>query len=209
MKQAFVTRATLGRLPLYLQYLKSLPSENNENTSATGIAKAMGLGEVQVRKDLSSISGTGKPKIGYVTSELIANLEKYLGYNSKSRAVIVGAGKLGRALIDYDGFEDYGLEITAAFDNDRKKIGKLNSGKEIYPMERFESFCRQENIHIGIITVSESSAQEVCDEMLKCGITAIWNFSPCTLAIPQGILLQQENLALSLAHLSKQIESSD
>lgn len=203
MKQTFVARATLGRLPIYLQYLKSLSAGDGDNISATAIAKALGLGKVQVRKDLSSVSGTGKPKIGYVTSELISNLERYL--DNRSRAVIVGAGKLGRALLDYDGFEDYGLEIAAAFDNDSKKLGVLNSGKEVFPMECLEKFCKKENIHIGIITVCESSAQTVCDSLIKCGITAIWSFAPCMLTVPEGILLRQENLALSLAHLSSQI----
>lgn len=205
MKDTYVSRATLGRLPLYLQYLKSLPDDGNKNISATTISKGLGLGEVQVRKDLGSVIGTGKPKIGYVITELIDKLEKFLGCNNRKSAVIVGAGKLGRALLDYDGFRCYGLEITAAFDNDKIKLGKTLSGKPIYPVERLEKFCKENNIRIGIISVPQASAQEVCELMVKCGITAIWNFSPVNLDVPPGVILQQENLALSLAHLKMQM----
>lgn len=204
MNQASVARATLGRLPLYLQYLKSLPRDGNPTVSATIIAKALGLGEVQVRKDLSSVSGEGKPKIGYVTAELIDKLESFLRLNDKSCAVIVGAGRLGKALLGYGGFADYGLEIVAAFDSDSEKIGGSVSNKTILPVEQLEAFCQSENVRIGIITVPEGGAQDICDRMVKCGIRAIWNFAPRTLTVPEGVLLRQENLALSLAYLNAQ-----
>lgn len=198
-----VAKATLGRLPIYLRYLKSV-SADNKNISATHIAKALGFGEVQVRKDLGAVSGEGKPKIGYVTSELIERLESCLGQNRRCQAVIVGAGKLGRALLDYEGFSDYGLEIAAAFDAGTVKTQVSESGKPIYPMQEFERFCYREDIKIGIITVPKSSAQSVCDLMVKSNISAIWSFAPDVLSVPDNIILQQENLALSLAHLSQQ-----
>lgn len=209
MKETYVSRATLGRLPLYLQYLQSLPNDGNKNISATTISKGLGLGEVQVRKDLGSVIGTGKPKVGYVITELIDKLEKFLGCNDRKSAVIVGAGKLGRALLDYEGFKCYGLEIAAAFDNDASKCGVAPSAKHIYPMDCLEDFCRSNNVKIGIIAVPESSAQTVCDMMVKCNITAIWNFSPINLNVPEGIILQQENLALSLAHLKMQMPENN
>lgn len=204
MNQASVARATLGRLPLYLQYLKSLSRDGNPTVSATTIAKALGLGEVQVRKDLSSVSGEGKPKIGYVTAELIDKLESFLRLNDKSRAVIVGVGRLGKALLGYEGFADYGLEIVAAFDCDSEIIGGSVSDKTILPAEQFEAFCQRENVKIGIITVPEDDAQDICDRMVKCGIRAIWNFATRTLTVPEGVQLRQENLALSLAYLNTQ-----
>ncbi len=207
MSQASVAKATLSRLPMYLQYLKALPCESNPTISATTIAKALELGEVQVRKDLGSISGDGKPKIGYVTSELIDKLESFLGLNDRSNVVIVGAGTLGKGLLNYNGFSNYGLDIVAAFDSDNKKVGKFDNEKIIYPMDQFESFCKEVNVRIGIITVPERSAQEVCDRMVQCGIKAIWNFAPCSLTVPKDILLQQENLAHSLAYLNEQMKN--
>lgn len=199
-------KATLGRLPTYLQYLKNLDPKENENISATIIAKALGLGEVQVRKDLSAVSGAGRPKLGYKTSALIKRLEEVLGQNSVCKTVIVGAGKLGNALLEYNGFSNYGLEIAAAFDIDESRCGNTESGKNILPLDRLEDYCKSEDIKIGIITVPASAAQAICDRLTASGVTAVWNFAPCQLTVPEGITLQQENLALSLAHLKLQMD---
>lgn len=206
MKQLSVPRATLGRLPLYLQYLKSLDG-TEEYVSSTTLARALGLGDVQVRKDLSAVCTTGRPKLGFFVPELIASLEETLGSSGRGRAVLVGAGKLGRALLGYDEFESYGLEISAAFDDDPKKLRPKGSGKPIYSMERLEDYCRNEGIRIGIIAVPHTAAQAVCDRLCTAGIIAVWNFAPGHLRVPEGVILQQENLALSLAHLSMQINN--
>ena len=204
MDKCSVSKATLGRLPNYLEYLRNLPPDKVPYISATAIAKHLGLGEVQVRKDLAAVSGAGKPKLGYVTAELVEKLEDFLGCNQLTSAVLVGAGKLGKALLQYDEFEKYGVKISAAFDSNERAIS-LGSKTEILPMNQFEYFCKTQNIKLGIITVGEGSAQAVCDQMVKSGITAIWNFAPCKLTVPAGILLQNENLALSLAHLNNQL----
>ena len=204
MDKCTISKATLGRLPSYLEFLRNLPPDKVPYISATAIAKHLGLGEVQVRKDLAAVSGAGKPKRGYVTAELVEKLEDFLGCNQLTSAVLVGAGKLGRALLQYDEFEKYGVKISAAFDSNERAIS-LGSKTEILPINQFEYFCKTQNIKLGIITVGEGSAQAVCDQMVKSGITAIWNFAPCKLNVPAGILLQNENLALSLAHLNNQL----
>ena len=204
MDKCTISKATLGRLPSYLEFLRNLPPDKVPYISATAIAKHLGLGEVQVRKDLAAVSGAGKPKLGYVTAELVEKLEDFLGCNQLTSAVLVGAGKLGRALLQYDEFEKYGVKISAAFDSNERAIS-LGSKTEILPINQFEYFCKTQNIKLGIITVGEGSAQAVCDQMVKSGITAIWNFAPCKLNVPVGILLQNENLALSLAHLNNQL----
>ena len=204
MDKCTISKATLGRLPSYLEFLRNLPPDKVPYISATAIAKHLGLGEVQVRKDLAAVSGAGKPKLGYVTAELVEKLEEFLGCNQLTSAVLVGAGRLGRALLQYDEFEKYGVKISAAFDSNERVIS-LGSKTEILPMNQFEYFCKTKNIKLGIITVGEGSAQAVCDQMVKSGITAIWNFAPCKLNVPAGILLQNENLALSLAHLNNQL----
>ena len=204
MDKCSISKATLGRLPSYLEFLRNLPPDKVPYISATAIAKHLGLGEVQVRKDLAAVSGAGKPKLGYVTAELVEKLEDFLGCNQLTSAVLVGAGKLGRALLQYDEFEKYGVKISAAFDSNERAVS-LGSKTEILPMNQFEYFCKTQNIKLGIITVGEGSAQAVCDQMVKSGITAIWNFAPCKLNVPAGILLQNENLALSLAHLNNQL----
>ena len=205
MERSNVTKATLGRLPQYLQFLNGLPPGQYDHISATTIAKMLSLGEVQVRKDLAAVSGLGKPKVGYRTSELIKDLEDALGCKKLTPAILVGAGKLGRALLDYNGFEEYGVQITAAFDCNEQVLRMNKTSKEILPISSLKKYCTENGIRIGIITVGSGSAQDVCDQMLEAGITAIWNFAPYQLNVPNDILVKQENLALSLAHLNSQI----
>ena len=204
MEKAEMTRATLGRLPHYLQLLRELSPNDVPYISATLIAKKLSLGEVLVRKDLSVVSGAGKPKVGYKTVDLIKSIEAHLGQGDMTNAVLVGAGKLGKALLEFDDFEDYGVKIIAAFDCNETAI-RYNRSVEILPMKDFDSFCRQNNVRIGIITVGAGSAQDVCNSMINSGISAIWNFAPCNLEVPDGILLKQERLALSLAYLNNKL----
>ena len=204
MEKNSIPKATLGRIPRYLHYLKDLSVEKVPYISATTVARKLNLGEVQVRKDLSMVSGAGKPRVGYDTETLISQLEDCLGYNQLTLAVLVGAGRLGRALLQYDGFEHFGVKIAAAFDSNDRVLG-LDSKTEILPMNQFADYCKQHNISLGIITVGEGSAQAVCDQMIAGGIKAIWNFAPCKLHVPNGIMLQNENLALSLAHLRNRL----
>lgn len=204
MDKTGISKATLGRLPHYLQFLRELSVDDVPYISATVIAKKLSLGEVQVRKDLNAVSGAGKPKIGYKTVDLIKSIEAHLGQGDMTNAVLVGAGKLGKALLEFDDFEDYGVKIIAAFDCNETAI-RYNRSIEILPMKNFDLFCSLNNVRIGIITVGEGSAQSVCDKMIESGITAIWNFAPCNLEVPDGILLKQERLALSLAYLNNKL----
>lgn len=199
-----MSKATLSRVPIYLRYLKEISGENNSMISAPKIAKGVSLGEVQVRKDLSLVSGRGKPRTGYERKQLIKDLENCLGASNLTNAVLVGAGKLGRALLEYGGFEEFGVRIVAGFDCDEQVIKSSNN--TILSVSVIEKFCLENDVKIGIITVGQGSAQAVCDKLVACGVKAIWNFAPCTLKVPHGVLLKQERLALSLAHLNSQIE---
>ncbi|MFA9379521.1 MAG: redox-sensing transcriptional repressor Rex [Acetanaerobacterium sp.] len=209
MAQKGISKSVLGRLPVYLGYLKSLPPSAPCNISATTLAAALSMGEVQVRKDLATVSTAGRPKIGYLVSGLITELESFLGYDDVNDAVIVGAGKLGKALLDYSGFNQYGLNIIAAFDIRDELVGKTEGEKSIFSLTKFHDLCSRLKIRIGIITVPADCAQGVCDLMIENGILAVWNFAPVHLVVPGNILVQNENMAASLAllssHLSDQI----
>ena len=208
-----ISRATLKRLPTYLSYLKALPSEASANISATALAAGLHMGEVQVRKDLALVSDGGRPKIGYNREHLIADIENFLGYGNSNDAVLIGAGKLGRALLGYGGFAEYGLNIVAAFDANDTLIGTTNGGKPIMHLSRLGEVCQRYKIKIGIITVPAESAQGVCDLLIENGILAIWNFAPKHLNVPDGILVQNENMAASLAllckHLNERMQGQD
>lgn len=207
-KPVEVSRATIGRLPLYLDYLKRT-AHTCENISATALAKALGLGEVQVRKDLGAVSGAGRPKTGYHVRALIETLETFLRVDSPCPVVIVGAGKLGRALLDYGGFQPYGLQITAAFDIAVDKTVYSQSGKPIYPMTDFDRFFAEHEVPIGIITVPADQAQRVCDRLVQSRVRGIWCFAPCTLQVPPQVSVQYENMGLSLAYLSRKMNTAD
>ena len=162
-----ISRATLKRLPTYLAYLKGMPESSGVNISATALAAGLHMGEVQVRKDLALVSSGGRPKIGYNRAALVADIEQFLGYGNTNDAVLIGAGKLGRALLGYSGFAEYGLNIVAAFDENDAIIGTSKSGKPIMHLSRLGEICRRDQIKIGIITVPAEQAQSVCDLLIR------------------------------------------
>ena len=133
------------------------------------------------------------------------DISQFLGYDNTTDAILVGAGKLGQALLSYGGFGAYGLNIRAAFDI--CPSDNTVEMKTILPMEQMSSFCRSNKILMGIITVPAQFAQQVCDQMIACGIQAIWNFAPVHLDVPESILVQNENMATSLAVLSMHLQA--
>ena len=206
MERKEISKAVLKRLPGYLSYLKSTQDGGSLYISATALANALGMGEVQVRKDLAMVCDGGRPKIGYLRERLIDDIEQFLGYDNTTDAVLIGAGKLGQALCGYSGFEAYGLNILAAFDV-MPKSDKTEEGTPIYPMEQLQSFCKSNKVLMGIITVPSKYAQEVCNQLIECGIKAVWNFAPTHLDVPENILVQNENMATSLAVLSMHLQA--
>ena len=206
MERKEISKSVLKRLPGYLTYLKSLPDAGSPYISATALANALGMGEVQVRKDLAMVSDGGRPKVGYVREHLIEDISQFLGYDNTTDAILVGAGKLGQALLGYSGFDEYGLNICAAFDAN-PMMSRTEEGKPIYSMDKLEHFCRTHKILMAIITVPAPHAQSVCDQLMNCGIKAVWNFSPTHLEVPDGILVQNQNMATSLAVLSVHLQA--
>ena len=203
-----ISKSVLKRLPGYLAYLKNMPEDSPAHISATALANALGMGEVQVRKDLALVSDGGRPKIGYLRESLIDDIEQFLGYDNTTDAVLVGAGRLGTALLGYEGFEEYGLNILAAFDRTPPESGiDESSGKPILPIDKMVGFCKSHKVLMGIITVPAGAAQSVCDQMVDCGIKAIWNFAPAHLDAPDNILIQTQNMATSLAVLSMHLQA--
>ena len=198
MKRESLSKATLGRMPIYLRYLRA---QSGERVSAAEMARVLNLGEVMVRKDLSRVCSQGRPKIGYPRQELVENLDELLGTRDRVSVVVAGAGKLGRALMRYPGFEDFGLRIVAGFDSDPAKLVPDREECPVLPIESMAGYCRENDVHVGVIAVPESAAQAVCDRLIEGGVTAIWNFAPYPLKTPKGVTVQNENLALSLAHL--------
>ena len=204
MKELKVSKLLVKRLQLYLDHLKSQP-DTLTYASAPAIAKALDLGEVLVRKDLARVSSGGRCKTGHLRRQLIRDIEYFLHFGDMTHGIVVGAGGLGQALLSYPGFETAGLELLAGFDIHADRTCAANE-KPIYPIGQMESFCEKNRILIGIITVPEEAAQEVCDRLVSCGIQAIWNFAPIRLHMPEHIIVRNENWANSVIELRLQMK---
>lgn len=198
-----ISKATIARMPLYLHFLQEENSKGAQYISSTVIAQNISVSSVLVRKDLALVSSeAGRPRLGFAISRLIVDIEKFLGYDNLSDAIIVGAGGLGRAMLGYEGFKNNGLNVVAAFDINEKLIGTEVAGKVILSLDELDSFVAAHKIRIGIITVPKVAAQEVLNKMVAAGIQAIWNFAPAPLRVSKDIVLKTEDLAASLAMLA-------
>ncbi|MFA6358421.1 MAG: redox-sensing transcriptional repressor Rex [Candidatus Omnitrophota bacterium] len=201
-----IPEPVLRRLPVYYQYLRKINLDApKEYISCARIAEELNTLAIQVRKDMAVTGAQGRPRVGYKVIELIKAIEIFLGWNNASEAYLIGAGNLGSALLGYQGFKDYGLNIIAAFDVSADKIGSEIYGKKVLSVKKLPDMIKRTGVKIGILTASASCAQELTDIMVNAGIKAIWNFAPVKISAPEGIIVQHENLASSLAVLSKRL----
>ena len=205
-----ISKATLARMPLYLHFLQEENSKGAKSISSSVIAQNISVSSVLVRKDLAIVSSQqGRPRLGFAVGRLIVDIEKFLGYNNITDAVLVGAGGLGRAFLGYEGFKSNGLNVVAGFDVNEKLIGTEVAGKRIYALDELGEFVKKHDIRIGIITVPKHAAQEVLNRLVGAGVKAVWNFAPAPLRAPKDIVLKTEDLAASLAMLAGQLYKSD
>ena len=166
---------SLQRMPVYLNYLRTLPDDGTYNYISSGaMAQALGLGEVLVRKDLAYTGCAGRPKVGYPRVELIAAIEKFLRINDKKCAVLVGAGGLGSALLSYGGFENYGIELVCAFDTSPEKIGTYIGGKPVLSMDELNEGCKKYGAVMAIIAVPAPAAQQTAES--RRAVAAVIHF---------------------------------
>ena len=201
-----IPKSTLSRLPLYYSHIRKMQQQGDKYVSAAAVAQSLNLNPVLVRKDLSGVSSVeGKPRAGFEIDTLLNDLSEFLGYNKVDEAILVGVGSLGRLILTNTEFSSMGLDIAVGFDKDPDLVGLQIGSKYILPMEKMESYIKRTGVKIGIITVPADQAQSVCDQMVECGILAIWNFAFTLLNVPQGILVKNENLPSSLAVLSQQL----
>ena len=202
-KEEKISKATIARMPLYLHFLQEENTKGTQYISSTVIAQNISVSSVLVRKDLALVSSeAGRPKLGFGVSRLIVDIEKFLGYDNISDAIVVGAGGLGRAFLGYEGFKNNGLNVVAAFDVDENLVGTVVAGKRILHMDELGAFVAEHNIPLGIVTVPKAAAQEVVNKLVEAGVRAIWNFAPAPLRVPKDIVIKTEDLAASLAMLA-------
>lgn len=203
-----VPEPTVRRMPGYLNLLREVQRRDEQFITAPAIAKLMHLDPTQVVKDLSFTGISGKPRVGYIVSELVLALEEFLGYNRTHEAFLVGAGYLGSALIQYQGFRESGLKIVAAFDIDKRKVGTELAGVPVFHLDKFRDLASRLHISIGILTTPASAAQAVADLMVGWGIRAIWNFAPIPLIVPNHVIVQDTHIYANLAVILNKLKLS-
>ena len=193
--------ATLERFPLYLRALRDMERDGQEYASGAVIAAALGFESVVVRKDLARTGVRGTPRLGFPIARLIPALERITGADADMTAVLAGVGKLGSALLCYPGFRRQGLRIAAGFDAAPERCNIILSGTPVFPVSTLTETCMRLNATLGILCVPADRAQRVAEQMVAGGVRAIWNFTPFQLDVPDDILVQREDLAVSLAVL--------
>ena len=172
------------------------------------IGRALGLNDVQVRKDLASISQRGRPKIGYITKELIYDIEQFLGYDNTQNAVIVGAGNLGRAIASHINFESKGFKLVGIFDTNPAIIGDKIGDVEISDMDELDKICEEYNPRCAILCIPKEAASKEVDRLIAKGIRAFWNFTHYDLRINHSdVSVENVHLGDSLATLSYRLNS--
>ncbi len=204
-KQKIQAVPSIRRMPSYLHLIKDAREKGFEYISGTIIAEELKLEPIQVRKDLTITGIVGVPKRGYPVKPLIAAIEEFLGWNRENTAVLIGIGNLGAALSGYQGFREHGLHICAAFDSDKKKIGKVIHGVPVFSLAELSKKIAGCKPVIAILTVPSEHAQDAADKLVNAGIKAIWNFTNVKINVPEDVLVQKEDLSSGYALLGVMI----
>ena len=200
-----IPRPTVKRLSLYLRELETRVEQDQQTISSKQLGAALGLTDAQVRKDLAYFGQFGHPGIGYRLSELTDRLRQILRSDREWHAAVVGAGRVGRALMAYERFRRKGFEIVAIFDNDPSIIGQMIVGHRVRPMADLPALVKERDIKIGILTVPADAAQRVCDELIDSGVMGILNFAPVRLDVRDAVSVTSVDFTVSLEQLAFQV----
>src|SRR5438128_2014209 len=203
-----LSRASVGRLSLYLRRLEGLLREGTAKVSSGHLGEALGVTDAQVRKDLAYLGNLGQPGIGYPTQELITAIRRVLGIDREWAVALVGVGNLARALLRYRGFLQRSFRIVALFDTDPAKIGQKVEGLEVYPLEKMQAVIAATKAELGLLAVPSLAAQAVADSLVNAGIRGFLNFAPVVLRLPPHVSLVAVDLTVQLEQLAFQVQGS-
>ena len=197
-----IAESTVRRLSLYLRFLEEFEEQGIETVSSEALAARGGTTSAQVRKDLSFFGSFGKRGLGYGVAELVRRLREILGLGRTYRVAMIGAGKIGSALVQYRGFRQRGFEVVAIFDADPGKVGRSWNGLTVRDVKELEGELRTQAVDIAVIVTPAEAAQAVADKVVGLGVKAILNFAPIQLIVPDDVVVKTVNLALELETLS-------
>jgi redox-sensing transcriptional repressor len=206
-----ISKAAFRRLPRYHQILNAYEAIGREYISSRELSEILEINETLVRKDMADLKIRGKQNQGYSIGALRLRIEEFLGLQEITEALVVGAGHLGTALANYAGFEYYGLKIVGVFDSDPEKIGTKFGPHEVAPISRLSSVIQRRKIKLVILTVPREAAQQITDIVVKAGVLAVWNFTPCELTVPAGIKVRNEQIIggfMALSYYLKNVMGS-
>ncbi|MDA0242600.1 MAG: redox-sensing transcriptional repressor Rex [Chloroflexi bacterium] len=198
----------VGRLPLYLRALTYMAEEGKATTSSQELGERLGMSSAQIRKDLSTFGEFGKQGTGYHIGYLIGQLRQILKLDDEWRVAVVGAGFLGHALTNYNGFRHRGFRISWVFDSDPEKIGEEMNGLVVQPMGELEATIQREGSRMAILAVPASAAQEVTDRMVAAGIRAILSYAPINLTVPPYVQVRYSDPVVELQHMAFYVDKA-
>jgi redox-sensing transcriptional repressor len=199
---AKVAESTVRRLSLYLRFLEEFEGQGIETVSSGALASRGSTTSAQVRKDLSFFGSFGKRGLGYPVPELADRLREILGLGQRYQVGLVGAGKIGSALVQYRGFRQRGFDIVSIFDSDPAKIGRQWNGLAVVDISQLESEFAKHPLDMVVLVTPAEVAQAVADRLVALGVKAILNFAPMQLVVPDDVVVKTVNLALELETLS-------
>jgi redox-sensing transcriptional repressor len=203
-----LSASLVERLYNYYLLANRAKSQGQSHISSRQLAEFLQVGDTQVRKDMAAINMVGQPKRGYEIDATIASLRRTMGLDQVHRAVLCGVGRLGRALLMYSRFTEFGFHMVGAFDVREEVIGEDVAGTSVLHIDRLTEVIDIFSVEIGILTVDVWAAQEICDRMVASGVKAIWNFAPIHLRVPQHVLVRHEDFAGSLSVISHHLRSN-
>jgi redox-sensing transcriptional repressor len=196
-------RVVLERLMRYYRFLSQVTAHKPMHTiTSAQIAEALDIDPTQVRKDFGAIGLVGIGRVGYPVEDVCCAIRSVMGFNNKNRAILVGVGQLGGALLTYPGFEKYGLVIEAVFDSDPVKVGRRKAGHTIRSIRTMKPYIKKHGIRLAILCTPVEVSQTVTDRLVSVGIEAVWNFTPTSLNVPPGVLVRNEHISLGLSEIA-------
>ena len=200
-----ISQAVIGRLPRYFRYLGEQKDDGIERISSQELSAIMKVTASQIRQDFNNFGGFGQQGYGYKVEYLYEEIGKILGLHKTHNLIIIGAGNLGQALANYMNFERRGFLFRGIFDNNPALFGKKIRDLEVQPMEELETFVKENEIDIAVLTIPKDSALEVAERLARQDIKGIWNFAHIDLNLSKEIQVENVHLSDSLMKLTYNI----
>ncbi|HCK65627.1 MAG TPA: redox-sensing transcriptional repressor Rex [Anaerolineae bacterium] len=192
----------IGRLPVYLRALQRMADNGLKTTSSQELGEHVGISAAQIRKDISQFGEFGKQGTGYSIEFLIDKLREILKVDRIWDVVVVGAGDLGHALANYNGFQNRGFRVVAIFDNDKNKVGQKIGDFVVEDTATMNEKIKSLGVKIAMMTVPASAAQDVADKLVQAGIKSILNYAPVNVTVPNSVKVQYSDPATNLQRMT-------